>query len=142
MEIVPIRIPANVNLAKNDERLIHIENLINAKRSLLLDKQKKLRFIAKQNRFLDAVKSDYVKYYNYIAEQKQDQIKALELLNGYIHDLSVSGKLSKYNIEDAKFEQDKILREVKSIKKGLDDIIVNTNYINSALEEKNNTNKS
>ena len=58
------------------------------------------------------------------------------MLNQYIHDLSVSGQLSKHNIEDAKFEQGRILKEVKSIKKGLDGIINNTNYINSELKEK------
>ena len=132
MEIIPF----NMSLAKRDEQLLHIEALIESKRGMLLDKQKKLRFITRQNRFLDAVKNDYVTYYNYISQQKQEQIAALELLNNYIHDLSSSGKLSKSNIEDAKFEQNKILHEVKSIKKGLDNIINNTKYINSELKEK------
>ena len=136
MEIIPVKLQANLPLVKRDEQLLHIEELIDAKRRMLLDKQKKLRFISKQNRFLDAVKNDYVTYYNYISQQKQDQIKALELLNEYIHDLSSSGQLSKHNIEDAKFEQERILREVKSIKKGLDDIVNNTNYISSELKEK------
>ena len=121
MEIVAVNMP----LEKRDERLLHIEELINIKRKMLLDKQKKFRFIEKQNNFLDAVKNDYNKYYNYISQQKQDQIKALELLNNYVHDLSISGELSKHNIEDAKFEQERILNEVKSIKKGLDNIIHN-----------------
>jgi len=134
MEIIPF---FKQDMDERDNRLLHIEDLINAKRKMLLDKQKKIRFISKQNRFLDAVKNDYVKYYNYISDQKHDQIKALELLNGYIYDLSTSGELSKNNIEDAKFEQNKILKEVKTIKKGLDNIINNTNYISSELKEKN-----
>ena len=137
MELIPIKIPVNMPLVERDERLLHIEDLIEAKRRMLLEKQKKLRFIAKQNRFLDAVKNDYVKYYTYISQQKQDQIKALELLNHYIQDLSTSGQLSKSNIEDAKVEQARILREVKSIKNGLDSIINNTNYITSELKQKN-----
>ena len=52
-----------------------------------------------------------------------DQIKALNLLNVYINDLTYSGKLTKNNIEDAKNEQQKILTEINSIKKGIDDII-------------------
>jgi hypothetical protein len=58
MEIAPF----NIHLVKSDERLLQIEELINAKRKMLLDKQKKLRFISKQNLFLDAVKNDYTKY--------------------------------------------------------------------------------
>ncbi len=136
MEIIPIKIHVNMPLVKSDERLLQIEGLIDAKRRMLLDKQKKLKFILKKNHFLDAVKNDYVNYYNYISQQKQDQITALELLNGYIHDLSYSGELSENNIEDAKFEQGKILREVKSIKKGLDNIINNTRDISSELNKK------
>lgn len=120
-----MQIIAVMPLEEKDERLLHIEELINTKRKMLLDKQKKLRFIEKQNHFLDAVKDDYNKYYNYISQQKQDQITALEMLNKYIHDLTVSGELSKHNIQDAKFEQERILHEVKSIKKGLDNIIHN-----------------
>ena len=119
----------NTHLVKSDERLLQIEELINAKRKMLLDKQKKMRFISKHNLFLDAVKNDYAKYYSYVAQQKREELDALGLLNNYINDLTVSGKLSKHNIEDAKYEQTKILNELKSIKKGLDNIINDTNDI-------------
>jgi hypothetical protein len=123
-------------LAKQDEQFLHIEELIEAKRRMLLDKQKKLKFISNQNQFLDVVKDDYSKYYNYISKQKQDQIKALEILNSYIRDLTTSGKLTKHNIDDANFEQNKILREIKSIRKGLDSIMENSNTINTELDKK------
>jgi hypothetical protein len=132
MEIVPVNMP----LVKRDEKLLQIEELINAKRKMLLDKQKKLRFISKQNNFLDAVKNDYAKYYGYIVKQKREQIQALDVLNNYIHDLTISGKLSKHNIEDAKHEQYKILNELKNIQKGLDGIIDDTNDINVNLKQK------
>jgi hypothetical protein len=118
-------VPINNNLVENDEKLLQIEELIEAKRRMLLEKQKKLKVISKENQFLAVIKNDYTKYYNYIAQQKQDQIKALELLNEYIHDLSISGQLSKHNIDDAKFEQEKILKEVDEIKNKLDSIIKN-----------------
>jgi hypothetical protein len=132
MEIVPVNMP----LVKRDEQLLQIEELINAKRKMLLDKQKKIRFISKQNKFLDAVKDDYAKYYGYIVKQKREQIEALDLLNNYISDLTVSGKLSKNNVEDAKHEQYKILNELKNIQKGLDGIINDTNDINVNLKQK------
>jgi len=132
MEIVPVNMP----LVKRDEKLLQIEELINAKRKMLLDKQKKIRFISKQNNFLDAVKNDYAKYYGYIVKQKREQMEALDVLNNYIQDLTVSGKLSKHNIEDAKYEQSKILNELKNIQKGLDSIINDTNDINVNLKQK------
>ena len=134
MALIPINIP--INIMQRDEQFMQIQELIGAKRQMLLDKQKKLQVITKQNHFLDVIKNDYAQYYNYISQQKNDQIKALELLNGYINDLTVSGKLSKHNIDDAKYEQGKILHEVKSIKKGLDSIMNNTKLVNSELEKK------
>lgn len=128
-QIFPYKAKVIVPIRENDERFIQIQELIEAKRQLLIDKQKKLRFISKQNKFLDAVKNDYEKYYSYIAQQKKDQIRALEVLDEYIKDLTLSGNLTKHNIEDAKEEQSKILKEVGLIKKNLDSLIDDTNYV-------------
>ena len=126
-------VPVNMTLKQKDERLLHIEEIVEAKKRMLLEKQKKFRFITKQNHFLSEVKNDYVTYYNYIVQQKQEQIMALEILNNYINEIKNQGYLSKHNIEDAKFEQEKILKEVDSIKKGLESIIKDTQYINTKL---------
>lgn len=100
--------PTNyIHLENRDNQLLQIENLIDWKRKMLLDKQKKFKNITKQNEFLSEVKQDYSKYYGYIVKQKQDQMSALNLLNNYIKDLTDSGKLSKNNIDDAKNEQRK-----------------------------------
>jgi hypothetical protein len=134
MNFVPINY---IHLEEKDQQLLQIENLIEAKRKMLLDKQKKIKQISKQNQFLDEIKRDYGKYYGYIIQQKREQMEALDLLNKYIHDLTISGKLSKSNIEDAKYEQKKILSELKRIKNGLDNIIKDTDDVNSLLKEKN-----
>jgi hypothetical protein len=121
-------------LVRKDEQFLNIQNLIDAKRRMLLEKQKKIKVISKQNEFLDEVKNDYDKYYRYIRQQKQDQITALHLLDNYINDLSRSGNLSKHNIEDAKVEQRKIIHEINSIKKGLDGIISGLDETNQMLK--------
>ena len=133
MKIVPINY---VHLENREEQFIQIENLIEAKRKMLLDKQQKINFISKQNKFLNEIKGDYNNYYNYIAQQKRDQMEALHLLNKYINDLTISGELSKNNIIDAKHEQQKILSELNTIKNSLDNIINNTNDINTTLKQK------
>ena len=132
-----LRIPTNyIHLENRDQQLLQIENLIDAKRKMLIDKQKKFKNLTKENEFLNEVKEDYNKYYGYIVKQKEDQMSALTLLNGYIKDLTVSGTLSKNNVQDAKNEQQKILTEINSIKKGIDDIIKETGNINSAVKHK------
>ena len=132
-----LRIPTNyIHLENRDQQLLQIENLIDAKRKMLINKQKNFKNLTKQNEFLNEVKQDYNKYYGYIVKQKEDQMSALTMLNGYIKDLTVSGNLSKNNIEDAKNEQHKILTEINSIKKGIDDIIKETGNINSEVKPK------
>ena len=126
MNIVPYQARVVVPIRENDERFVQLQELIDAKREMLINKQKELRFISKQNRFLDTVKNDYEKYYGYISQQKKDQIRALQILDEYIKDLTLSGQLTKHNIEDAKEEQNKILSEVNSIKKSLDSVINQT----------------
>ena len=106
-----------------DQEFMRIQELIELKRRMLLGKQQNLNKIAKDNHFLNIVKEDYGKYYHYISEQKKEQLKAFQILNKYIEDLSYSGELSKHNIEDAEAEQKKILREVNAIKRELDTII-------------------
>jgi hypothetical protein len=138
MNIVPYEARIVVPIREMDDKFIQIQELIDAKRKMLMDKQKKLRFINKQNKFLEAVKNDYEKYNNYISQQKRDQIRALEVLDEYIKDLTFSGKLTKHNIEDAKEEQLKILTEVKSIKESLDSIIENSEDIQNILNKKKN----
>lgn len=122
------------DLINKDEQVLKIEEIIEAKRNMLIEKQKKLRFISKQNIFLDAVKDDYTKYNNYIIKQKQDQMKALQVLNYYINDLTRTGNLTKQNIEDSKYEQRKIVHEIRSLQKNLDKIISDTNNINHNLK--------
>ena len=55
-------------------------------------------------------------------------MKAMEILNNYIKDLTITGKLSKQNLEDAKQEQKKIISEVKNIKHSLDSLINDIGY--------------
>jgi len=121
MEPVIYRI--KVPLKKKDEEFIHLQELIEKKRNSLMIKQQNLQVISKQNHFLEEVQKDYAKYYNFIVQQKRDQIKALELLNNYISDLTKSNNLTKHNIEDATEEQKKIMQEIKSIQNGLDSLI-------------------
>jgi hypothetical protein len=119
---------------EKDQQFLYIQQMIEEKRALLLQKQHHLKKAAKQNHFLEVVKNDYAKYYDYIAQQKREQIQAFELLNKYIQDLNSTNKLSKYNIEDAKVEQQKIIGEISSIKKGLDELMTNTNKLGTFIK--------
>jgi hypothetical protein len=142
MKIIPVEaIEEKVDympfLLERDNELMHMEEQIERKRQLLLEKQKRIKQMEKQNHFLSAIRNDYSTYYKYIVQQKRDQIKALEALDEYIKDLNRSNKLSKHNIEDSKHEQRKILKEIGSIKNGLDGLLNNITDIDKTLKDKN-----
>lgn len=113
----------NNDLINKDLRFLSIQKQLDAKRELLLNKQNKLKKLIKQNEFLNEIKDDYANYYSYIINQKKQQIQALEMLNKYIEDLTHSGSLTERNIEDAKYEQKNIKKELNKIKINLDELI-------------------
>jgi len=127
MEII---LSNQMNLATKDKQFIELQQLIDLKRNLLLNKQKKYKKIIKQNHFLEEIKNDYSNYSNYIMKQKQEQIQALEILHNYVKDLTISGNLSKQNVKDARYEQKKIIKELKSIKHNLDEVVQNSDNDN------------
>ena len=108
------------DMNNKDNQLMKIEEIIEAKRNMLINKHKRLRFMSKQNAFLDAVREDYDKYNDYFVQQKNEQMKAFSVLSSYIDDLNRSTKLTKQNIADSKEEQRKIVNEIKSIQHNLD----------------------
>ena len=120
-------IPIRVVFKNNDEKLLKIDELIEAKRQMLQDKQKTIGKIAKQNKFLEDVKNDYSNYNNIIIKQKNEQIQALELIHKYINDLKSTEQISTQNIEDAKNDQLKIMNEIQTIKKNLEGIVNSSN---------------
>ena len=115
--------PYQVNLKTTDQNFAQLQEVIKLKRDFLLNKQKKIKEIKKNNHFLEEIKNDYSKYSDYIMNQKQEQIKALDLLKNYVDDLTTSGDLSDENIKDAKHEQNKIISEINKIKENLNEII-------------------
>ena len=112
-----------MTLAERDSHIMRLEQQIEAKRKLLLEKQKKMNLLAKQNSFLVGVRDDYQTYYQYIVNQKQEQLKAMDSLHKYLADLSKSTDMTLNNIKDAAVEQDKVLKEMRKIKGNLDDIV-------------------
>lgn len=109
-----------LTLAERDIYIMHIENQMELKKKLLLDKNQSLNKNVKYNNILQHIRNDYQKYYDYIIQQKKEQMQALNILNNYIHELTNNGNLSENNIIDAKFEQKKILNEIKAVKNNME----------------------
>jgi hypothetical protein len=110
-------------LAKRDEILERMERQIEEKRRLLINKNKQLDKLTQENEFLGQVKRDYETYNSYIVEQKQKQMRAFYMLNQYLDDIIISGKLTDKDIEKTRRDQKMILREIDVVKQNLDEIV-------------------
>jgi len=119
MDAINIR----MTLTERDGYINKIEQQIKEKEQYLLNKYKQIGVLAKENEFLESVKDDYTNYYNYIVQEKQAQINAMEKINAYINSLVLNTQLSADKIEDAKLEQQRILNEMNNIKQNLDYLI-------------------
>jgi hypothetical protein len=116
-------VDAIISLGERDNYLNQIEQQIQAKRELLLEKQKSLKRKMNENQFLEGVYNDYNKYYSYIKKQKEDQITQMEMLNQYLNDIILNGKLTDEDISQSKKEQEEILNTISNIKGELEKII-------------------
>jgi len=110
-------------LGERDQKLIQLEAEIEAKRNWLLQRRKVLKKNLRENKFLQGVKEDYEKFYNYTVKQKESQLKAFAMLNQYVSDIIISGKLTDRDIQRSKEEQEQIVGEMEKIKRNLDKIM-------------------
>lgn len=115
--------PSKYNLATRDLKLIQITEEIQNKKNLILKKKKELEKKKSVNTYLEIVSNDYNNYYNYILEQKQNEFKAMNLLNDYISDLVNTDKLVNNQLRVAKHDQKEILNEINKIQRELNNII-------------------
>ena len=113
----------NIQLAEWDLHLIQIEQEIISKKKMLIKKKKDLEKKKKNNNFLNEVNDDYTKYYNHIVGEKQQQYKALMLLNEYMNDLIKTEHLVDDQLRIAKHNQKDIMMEINSVKTELDELI-------------------
>jgi len=115
--------PSKYNLATRDLKLIQITEEIQNKKNLILKKKKELEKKKSVNTYLEIVSNDYNNYYNYILKQKQNEFKAMNLLNEYISDLVNTDKLVDNQLRLAKHDQKEILKEINKIQGELNNII-------------------
>jgi len=131
-----------LTLAERDQCIKKIESQIEDKKNILIEKQKLINKNIKFNQLLEHIRKDYEKYYNYIIQQKREQIQAMNILNNYIRELSNSGSLSKNNLKDSKFEENKILNEIKHIEHSMNHLIKKLKYSDNTINDDNVINDS
>ena len=116
-------------VAKRDKTIASLQNQISNRKQLLAENRKKINGITNENEYLNEISSDYEKYFDYIKGQKEQQIKAFDLIYKYLERLIKSNNITETEITNAMREQREILEKINGIKHDLDDII-NENKVN------------
>lgn len=111
------------SLATRDKHLDKIKDMIHQKKMLIVSKTKDLSKKEKLNEFLTEVKGDYMKYYNHIVNEKQQQYKALSLLKEYVGDLMQTEKMVDSQLRSANHDHKDIIQEIDKVKYELDELI-------------------
>ena len=131
-----------LSLAKRDIYLTNIYEEIRKRKKILFNKYQAVRKNEKNNEFLHMVKKDYESYYNYILEEKERQVQAMSLINKYIDNIIVDGKLTDEDIQKSRRDQNRILEEIDHIKRGIDKLIKKEEDSSIIVTEKNGSNES
>lgn len=118
-----------------EEKLMIIEEVISKKKNMLYQNQQKIKSSASENKFLEKIRDDYEKLFYIIAQQKKEQIKALQLLNDHINEITNDVSISYFNKIDAEKEKTKILNEIQEIQTELDSIIDNTKSLKNKINK-------
>jgi hypothetical protein len=113
-----------LSLAEKDILILKIDNEINNRRKLILEKTKKITNKKKVNHFLEGVKEDYEKYYNYIVQEKQQQYNSMLIIKNYLDDLIKTEKMANSQLKNIKYDQNHILHEMDKIKTEMDKLIL------------------
>lgn len=118
-----VSVPCNLSLFEREMYIKQIKEEIKRRERFLLEKRKNLNYLIKDNEILKDIKNDYDNYYNFILREKIKQKQAMTNIYNHIKNIIIEGKLTKNEIEEAKKEKIKILRELKNIKINLENLI-------------------
>lgn len=113
----------NQMVIKRDIKLMQIDEAIREKRNLIIKKKDDIKKKSLVNSYLEGVKEDYHRFYNYTIEQKKKEQQAMVLLNDYIADLVKTEKLMDHQMRQAKHDQKEIMNEIDKIKGEIDEIV-------------------
>lgn len=111
-----------MDIAKNDILMIDIDNMINNKKKLLLEKRNELISVKNNNEFLKEVVEDYKNYYNKIKMEKQKQYETLLYLTDYIHRMNNTINETGYLVNESKKQREKLIQKIKNIKMEIDNL--------------------
>jgi hypothetical protein len=100
-------------IAKNDMFIEDIQDIIENRKKLLLDKFKELNKTMEENDNLINVYSDNLSYYETIINDKKKLIKSLNYIVAYLETIIDDSTIAKERREDANREKKEIIKLIE-----------------------------
>ena len=104
------------NIAERDMILKELQDQIEKKERMLIDKKKYYEERAKENEHLEDVKNNYTRFYNKIKADKEEKLIMMQKLHQYMETIKQTEKLLEEQILSSIHEQDLINDEIEKIK--------------------------
>lgn len=82
-----------------------------------------IQSLSSENRFLENVKDDYSKHYQYIKKIKEEQYRSMGVIADYLDNLLDQTNIADKSVRKAKNQQNKILSEMGKINKEIEDLV-------------------
>lgn len=114
-----------MNIALRDHKIYQMKLELENRKRILCNKKRLLERNSRENNYLKEVLDDYNKYNTHIVEQKEKQIIHLHMLNQYINSIAKDLKLTDTQLKYSQQEQREIMREIRNVKREMDDIVNN-----------------
>ena len=112
-------------IACNDLISLKLDNEIKRRKKILLDTYKEIKETSEQNEFYNIILGDYNNYYDYMKNEKHNQITQLELISKYLENLkNTSISLNDKN-NNLKKDQIEILTQIQNLKNEINEITNN-----------------
>ena len=108
-------------LSERDAKIQKLKNVIENRKKLLREIYTGIRNSTEENIYLKGVVNDYTNYFDNIKKQKESQLDGLNKLNYYIDTILQNKKSSDDLLRQAQEDKKEILREIKKIKREIDD---------------------
>ena len=122
-ESVAAENPDDIDIAESDKNIYNMKCILEKKKQLLLEKNREIKNLAKQNSFLNKVLSDYEKIKLHILEEKKKQQSAIKIISRHISQISKNMNQEDYHIEQLQDDQSMLLEELEKIKMEMNEVM-------------------
>jgi hypothetical protein len=113
----------NPDIAENDKNIYNMKCILEKKKLLLIEKNREIKELAKQNGFLNNVLSDYEKIKSHILEEKRKQQSAIKIISKHISQLSKNMNEEDSHIGQLQEDQFTLLEELAKIKMEMNEVM-------------------